>query len=412
MDRMIKRSVRIAVLILAACLTFLSADAPDIGDHITIRLMTLGQGDPVYIWFGHSAIVVDDEYQRTSLLYDYGVFDFQQENFYTNFAMGRLIYSIIVSPAQAHVYLARQTERNLRVATLDLPSEAKEEVATFLARDVLPGNNTYLYHHYYDNCSTRIRDIIDAATGGQFKAWAVSQEGSMTYREHVRRHTGHSFFMDWLLNFLQGPLIDRPITRWDDMFLPEELERSVLEFSYTDPQGDRIPLAASYEVVTQFASRPPVPEAWYPLWPKGLLLGIFLAAVSLASQSLRFRGVKGSSWGILNAFLGIFFGIFGTVLPFMMLFTDHDVTRGNLNLFMVNPLWLIIGVLGILHARGKADYTRQMVLLWRVLGVLSLVMLALRLFMEYPQQNMLTISIVLPLVLIQGQWWRWKRRDP
>ncbi len=369
-----------------------------------ISIVTLGQGDPVYIWFGHTAIISDDPRTGRALLYDYGVFDFLQDNFFVNFAMGRLIYSKISTPSYHHVYAAERDRRNMRVITLKLPAETRKDISAFLQQEVLPENNTYLYHHYFDNCATRIRDIIDDAVGGQFKQWAEAQEGRMTLRDHFSRHSGSSYPMLWLLNFLQGPRIDTPITRWEEMFLPFELEQAILEFSYIDVQGSSVPLAASNRVITEFAERPKVPHTWQPIWPYGLGIGFLL--MLLMVFIIRKQTAWTRIYGISQAAVGLFFGIFGTALLFMMLFTDHDVTRENLNALIVNPLWLGAVYWGIKYARGNASAQIRLVLLWRIIGIMSLASVIFRFFMEHPQGNQLTMAIVLPLVFIQGQWWK------
>ncbi len=388
-----------------------SLSAEDTEKEPEIRLMTIGQHDPVYIWFGHTSLIVDEPETGESTLYDYGVFDFQQERFYLNFAMGRLIYAKTASPPERHIYAAQRDERNLRIITLDIPAEQREETAEFLEREVLPGNDTYLYHHYYDNCSTRVRDIIDRATGGQFKEWAQAQSGRMTYREHFSRHAPNSFWMLWLLNFLQGSVIDYPITRWDEMFLPLELEAAVLEFSYTDPSGIQRELAADKLEVLNYAHRQEIPGEWEGVWPKGLAAGLLFAAAAAAGIWRLYRWAKGRSaqglrvYGLIQAVFGLAFGLIGSILLFMMVFTDHDVTRQNINLWMVNPLWLAAVFYGISAMRGNARSVKPLVYLWRGISVLSLIMVLYRPFMTYPQGNELSMAMFLPLIFIQGQWW-------
>ncbi len=377
-----------------------------------ISLVTIGQGDPVYIWFGHTALVADDPAEQTPLLYDYGLFDFQQDNFFLNFAMGRLIYAKAETPLRYYLYAAQEAERNFRMTPLNLPAGAGTAAAAFLKAEVQPDRNTYLYHHYDDNCSTRIRDIIDEAVGGQFRQWAQAQEGRMTIREHFSRHSRDSFFMLWLLNFLQGSVIDRPITRWDELFLPFELEQAVEEFSYLAEDGRSVSLSGGIRTVLEYEHRQPVPETWDPVWPKGLALGLLIAA--LTGYALRrmhrcLREGDGTGlkiYGSLQIALGGFFGLAGTILLFMMLFTDHDVTRENLNILMVNPLWLAAVYYGIMLVRGKAAYLRHLDALWRVIGVLTAGMVVIRLGMTYPQGNQLTMALLIPVILVQGRWQR------
>lgn len=383
---MVHRRLLATVMFLMLVLPLFSSDAPD------IRLVILGQDDPVYVWFGHSALMVDDSLNGDALVYDYGVFDFEQEQFFLNFAQGRLIYSKLASSARRQVYAAQMQQRDMRVITLNLPQEKRIKMAFFLNEEVQPGRNTYLYHHYEDNCATRIRDIIDDALGGAFYQWSSAQEGRMSYRGHFSRHAGNSYPMLWLLNFLQGPEIDKPITRWDEMFLPLELEQAVLEFPG---------LAGETVTVLEFPeTRSLIPETYTSPWPWFLLTGILVSGLLLFSR----RYLR--TYGIIQAVLGLLFGLLGTGLLVMMWFTDHEVTRGNLNALMVNPLWFALIPWGIAVARGKIYAMKHIVLFWRILSLAGAAVLIIRLFMEYPQGNQLTLALLLPILFVQAQWHR------
>jgi len=400
----------------------LGPEAAEYGEHLSIKLLTLGQGDPLYLWFGHTALIVEDHRRQISRLYDFGVFNFEQENFFTNFAMGRLIYGVMASPTERRMQIARYNQRNIRITELNLPPEKRLLVAAYLEEKVKPGNNTYLYHHYDDNCATRIRDIIDLAVDGQFREWAENIDDGMTFREHTRRHTHQNFFLDWILNFLQGGRIDLPISRWEGMFLPGVLETSVQEFSYReqpdDPESSFQPLAAAHQVITDFPGRDKILETWQPHWPKGFVFGsaaaviLFFPVFMIKRTRLRLQLNRTYRYirlhGILQAVTGLFLGLLGSVLFFMMFFTNHDVTFGNQNLFFVNPGYLAVLVFGIRAAvrpEQSEKPVRRITAIWRAETLLFLVMLIVKLFPGQYQWNMLTISLVLPVLLTQSRCW-------
>jgi len=341
-----------------------AADQPDKaqmaerGEYLTIKILTVGQGDSVYLWYGHIAIIVEDSLRNTEVLYDYGVFNFKQDNFFRNFAMGRLIYGVVAAPAAYRISQAEYELRNMTAATLNIPPEKRYEVAIFLQENVKPGNNTYLYHHYNDNCSTRVRDVINMAVDGQLKVWAEAQPGKMSLREHIHRHSGNNFFMDWVLNFLQSDVIDTQISLWDDMFLPEELNQNLLNFYYTDASGNSVKLVSNYEVLTDFPERKEVPPEPAKYWPVGIAVGILIGFIGLILYILYFK-TKSSLWraayGTYTACYGLLFGFFGTALLLMMIFTNQDVTFNNENVLLASPVLLWAGILGILIAVVKRN---------------------------------------------------------
>ena len=380
------------------------------GTYLTIKILTVGQGDPVYLWYGHIAIIVEDSLKGTEILYDYGVFDFKQDNFFRNFAMGRLIYGVVATPAVYRISQAEQESRNVTEATLNIPPEKRYEVAVFLQENVKPGNNTYLYHHYYDNCSTRVRDIIDMAVDGQFRTWAESQPGKMSYREHIRRHSGSNYFIDWVLNFLQSDVIDTEITLWDDMFLPEELNQDLQKFYYTDASGNSAKLVSSYEVLFDFPGRREVPSKPAVYWPAGIIAGVFLGFLGLILYVFYFR-TKKTLWralyGTYTACYGILFGFLGTALLLMMIFTNQDVTFNNENVLLASPVLLWAGILGIFIAAGKEKYIRLQKLLCLIQVSLGIFLLLLKSIFSktFDQQNWLTISLLIPSLLIMSRFW-------
>ena len=131
---------------------------------LEIDLVTVGRGDPLYVWFGHTGLVVRDKRVDRSVMYDYGIFSFD-DGFYKTFAMGRLNYQVWATSALARLNQAVSSERSVTKLKLNLDDSATIETINFLNFNVKEENNTYLYHHYRENCSTKIRHIIDKAVG-------------------------------------------------------------------------------------------------------------------------------------------------------------------------------------------------------------------------------------------------------
>ncbi len=384
------------------------------GEYLTIKVMTLGQGDPVYVWFGHIAIIVEDALTDNSVMFDYGVFDFRQENFYTNFAFGRLYYRAVASQATSRIKYALGENRDITILTLDIPPEKRYELYSYLIDNVKPENSTYLYHHYYNNCSTKIRDAIDMAVDGALKDWASRIPSEYTYREHIRRYTGNHYAMDFVLNFLQSDVIDRPISLWDAMFLPDVLESALLDFSYSDAQGRHIPLVKERQTIAKAEGRKGVPEHWTAHWPFGLLVGIIIGGIGVTLSMQSWRTQPFGSYtiglskhhriylGLYHTVIGLTGGMLGSLLLFMVVFTDHDVTYGNTNLLLCNPLMIIIGILGLFLMAGNMKILRYIQRLWIIMAMSGLALLFMRLFSIIDQQNQLSISVILPISCSMG----------
>ncbi|MDR3146541.1 MAG: DUF4105 domain-containing protein [Treponema sp.] len=387
------------------------------GDYLTLKIAVMGPGDELYFWWGHIALVIDDRVSGESRFYDYGLFSFDTENFFVNFAFGRLLYRCGVSPTELNYNAYKRTNRDITVYTLDLPAAKKEEVRAFADRNVLPENRNYYYHHFKDNCATRIRDIIDLATDGQFKEAFGEAPGRYTLRQHVRRHTWFSPFFDWLLNFFMGQDIDTPITVWEEMFLPREIGNRIDGFICRDPAGGERKLVSSVEVLNRALNRPAILDVPRRQWPRELVLGLAIAAVLVLLFRLeRKRPMAGRIlMGITQSLIGLFFGIAGSILFFMAFFTDHDYTYHNSNILYINPLLLAAVPLGILLA-GSKDSRRQgragMLLrcLWTYVLFGGVLTMAIKALPGFYQQNQVTQALVLPFALVLSLVPEWVRR--
>jgi len=337
------------------------AAEPAPGESLAVRIALIGPGDELYFRWGHFALIIDDLDAGTSRLFDYGLFSFQQADFFYNFAMGRLWFSIGVSDTWRSVLGWAQTNRDVIVYTLDIPPAAREAIRLRAEWDVLPENSDYLYHHFDMNCVTPILYMIDEATGGQFRGRLAYEPGRFTLRQHVRRHLWRSPFFDWLLNFLMGQGIDRPITVWEEMFLPSEAARNIAAFEWTDERGATRRLASGREEVFLSQGRAPVLDYPPARWPRQFALGLAVAAALAALFLVRGRRptLARKALGACHCALGLFLGLTGSLLFFLTFFTDHDYTFDNANILFANPLLLALVPLGIRLASARAERGRK-----------------------------------------------------
>jgi hypothetical protein len=369
-------------------------------EDLQIKLVTFGVGDRIVEWFGHTALVVIDERHDHGRLYNYGMFSFDS-TMLMKFAMGRLWFWVGEAPVKPTYKLYERYGRDVRILDLNLPPDERMEVAEFLANDVLPENRDYLYHHYDDNCSTRIRDIVNDAVDGRLKE--ISSEPSpLTLRDLTRIHSHHNPPMEMLLMFLMNDSIDQQITYWDEMFLPPRLENWVKKLEYENAEGEMVPLAGE-ERMYYDAGRDPLPEQPLKRWPYWLLVGLVVGGAAVLFgrwwQANPERKAARRTHGLVQALVGLLIGVPGLALFLMASFTDHEVTYWNENLFLANPLTFLALPLGLMIAFGS-DWARTW--LARVMylcAALAVVVLPLKLLPMFDQGNWLVIPFMLPIVL-------------
>jgi hypothetical protein len=396
-----------------------AAGTSDRGDYLTIKIAVMGPGDQLYFRWGHIALIIEDAVTGRNSFYDWGVFSFDADHFFVNFAFGRLLYRCAVSQAELSFRAYRNTNRDITVYTLDLPAYKKEEIRRFAEWNVLPENRNYYYHHFKDNCATRIRDILDTATDGQFRAAFGEVPGQYTWRQHVRRHLWASPFYDWILNFWMGQDIDAPITVWQEMFLPQKIGDCIRDFTYTDSMGTIRKLVSSVEVLNRAVNRSPVLAVPRRQWLRELAVGAATALLLCVFALIRRRRpVTGRVLlGVSHALLGLFFGGAGLLLFFMAFFTNHDYTYHNSNLIYVNPLLLAAVPLGLMMALGGKDKSkgksggfrthrfspeRPLCILWIYVFLGGVLTMVIKFLPWFYQQNQVDLALILPIALALG----------
>jgi hypothetical protein len=364
----------------------------------------MGPGDEIYLWWGHIGIIIEDALSGENNFYDWGVFSFENENFFLNFALGRLLYACTVSPAEYNIERNIRTNRDITTYTLDLSSEKKLELLRYAENNVLPENADYWYHHFNDNCATRVRDIIDTATSGAFKARYGEAPGRLTLREQVRRHTWFSPFWDWAVSFWMGRGIDRPITMWQEMFLPSEIGRNLEGFTYADENGATRALVSKVEIVNRAENRP-VPLDRPGRSYRELAAGIIAALVLAFAASRREKKIWQRVWGIGQSVLGLFFGITGFLLFFLEFFTNHDYTWHNANILCINPLLFIAVPYGLIAGftkNAERQKRAELILgiLWTIVFAGGVIALLLNFIPSLYQENFTNLILALPSALV------------
>jgi hypothetical protein len=379
-----------------------AAETKSRGDYLTVKIIVIGPGDELYFWWGHLGLIIEDELSGTSKFYDYGVFSFDNKNFFLNFAFGRLLYTSTASNTGDILRRYIETNRDITVYTLNLSAKQKESIMRTAERNILPEYRDYLYNHFSDNCVTRITNLLDDALGGQLYEMAGSTPGRFTLRQHVRRHTYFSPFWDWLLNFLMGQSIDSPSTVKQEMFLPSEVGRVLQTFYYIDDSGVKEPITSSVEVLNISEGRPAVLEKPRIQWPYELCLG---AAIALALLAFMLMSKKYSCCrvllGLSQSLLGLFFGLAGTVAVFMTFFTNHDYSWYNINVIFVNPLLLAALPLGLNSAFSRSEARRVLSAkilkgLWTYVFFGGVLTILIKLLPAFYQQNQVSLALVLP----------------
>jgi hypothetical protein len=361
--------------------------------------MTMGPGAAVWERFGHNAIWIDDLSQEPDTTYNYGLFDFRQEHFLLRFIRGQMWYWMAGFPAEPYVQTYVIVNRSVWLQELNLPPAARLELREFLRWNERPEHRFYHYDYYRDNCSTRVRDAIDRVLGGAIEAQTASRPTRTTYRFHTQRLTANDPLIFTGLLLALGQQVDRPISAWEEMFLPLALRDHARGVTVTGPDGGRVPLVASER--TLFESTAPPPPGAPPSWLQWyLLVGAVFGALAAALGGLaRRRAAARLGLGVLAVLWGSLSGLGGVVLAGLWAFTDHAMAYRNENLFQVNPLVLALAVLVPLALAGSGRAGRWARALALGLAAVSLLGFVLQVLPALDQVNGQVIALALPIHL-------------
>ncbi len=363
----------------------------DFWNSCEIWLVTIGEGDPLYSWFGHSALLVEAP-GYPAYFYDYGTFSFDADGFYKNFALGRLWFCCNISYAAYELAYLEETGRPYSQVKLNLTAGQKKAIINFLNINSSEEHRTYLYNHYTDNCATRLRDIINYATGGDFEAWAKTINGR-TFRQLASSALSKNRPIQWILEFLQSGQIDTSATLWDEMFLPAILEEALLQ--YGSSTGLLQPDTYDSSSLVSAGGVQPKSNLLF-----SVLTGLILSALCLL---LLWRGRTKGHWGLYKAYaftLNLFLGLLGTLLMFMMFFTNHNVTWYNENLLFVNPILIAMAIMTL--KVNKPKLRKTLIIIYRILLAILAILVVLKLILPsiFLQDNWTVFVVVAPYYLV------------
>lgn len=374
--------------------TLPGAQAPEAGTP-RIFLMTMGPGDAVWERFGHNGIVIEDP-SFGSYVFDWGRFSFDQPGFVPRLMKGRMQYWTEGAPTQLVISHYAQMNRSVWLQELNLTPEQAIALRDFVLLNQQEANKFYRYDYYRDNCSTRIRDIIDRAIGGQLEAFLTSKKVEHTYRSHTQRLTFDDVPTYTGLQLAMGHPIDRPLTAWEESFIPMELQKWVRQAKVQDAAGRKVPLVMREVTVFQ-ANREPLAERAPNLTIWYFAVGILLAGMLLLLGAGSPKRVRVIVLAALISLWTAITGFFGTLIALLWAFTDHAVTYYNENVLQVNPLLLILAAAAPMALLGSGRGRKTAARVALVVAGLSVLGFVLQILPNLDQVNGEIIALVMPV---------------
>ena len=364
--------------------TFSQTDSCD----LRISLLTCSPGTELYSTFGHSALRVVDKSTGTDIIYNYGVFDFNDPDFYAKFVRGKLLYYLDQENFIDFLYNYSADNRSVSEQLLQLTCSEKKEMQQFLFTNLRPENRSYKYDFLFDNCTTRLRDLVMKKSGKKYLTTDILSNQPTSFRNHIHYYLNMNR-MHWSklgIDLLLGAKLDRLMTADEAMFLPDYLEKG---FDSSSNAGT--PLVQ--QKIALYLKKDTGDMDGNPLTTPAFIFSFILGAIAVLSF-LSFRGSV-TLLALSDFLLFMVTGLLGVLLIFMWTGTDHQICANNYNLLWALPTHLIAAFL----TRKQTPFAKNY---FRFTALLSALLVLAWFFL--PQE---LNPAIIPVVLLLG-WRAWR----
>ncbi len=373
-----------------------AADVP--GSDLQISVLTFGPGEIYWERFGHNAILVRDTSTGSAIAYNYGIFDFNQKNFFLNFARGYMIYRIAADSLSSDLAMYREAGRSVTEQVLNLTPAQRLNLRQFLRWNARPENARYRYDYFVSNCSTRVRDALNSALDGSLQKQLQPRMAPLghSYRFEAVRLISPDLLLGLAMDIALGPAADRPLTIWQESFVPMVLSQALNTIHTDDSQGKAEPLVSSETTLLagRLLAEPKQPPQLLGLF---LIIGLGFAVLLLMLGASSHKATR-LAFTLLATAYTLFCGTGGLILAALWGLTQHWGGWYNENLLLLNPLILLLIPSLIAHVRRRpvSGVVRGLAALIALLATGSLLV---RLLPGCYQDNLHWIALFLPIHL-------------
>ena len=321
-----------------------SAAAQD-SSRIKISLLTCTPGEELYSTFGHSALRVIDSNSVTDHVYNFGTFNFDDAGFYLKFVRGHLRYYVNVEEFQDFKFGYIAENRGITEQDLNFTAAEKIIIHRALIENKKEENKFYMYDFFFDNCTTRLRDILVKYHQPKPLLPAVMPT-TYTFRNAIHQYLdgNNMLWSKFGIDILLGAPTDAVMTISQQQFLPENLMKAVDSTKNTELVSSSKNLYVLGESNTKKSFFTPL-----VLFASVLLVFVLL---SLFKNTITQNILK-----LLDSFLFFSVGLLGLLLVFMWVGTAHIMTKNNYNLLWAWPMHIVYAFFIHKSSRGVKTYS-------------------------------------------------------
>ena len=285
-----------------------------------MSILSIGEGPSLVDAFGHTAIRVKDEELKNDVVFNFGVYNFNSPNFYSNFVKGRPEYKLGV---QNYYNLTQNYVRQKRYIVehqLNLDQNSIKIIIDLLVEKL--NDPYYIYDYFRDNCTTRAADIVIDKTNNKFKDDKLESEDIVSYRELIHGKINENSWAALGIDLCLGAIIDKKIKTRETFFLPENL------MNYLDLyEGDIIKKNIIYRPESTISYRENIPSP--------LIINLILSLIIVAVTIFNFKRNKWNK--SLDTLIFLISGSIGVLIIYLWFFSNHFAGAQNFNFLWAFP---------------------------------------------------------------------------
>lgn len=380
------------ILTMSLLISGLSIHGNEMYDSLEISLLTCDPHDEIYSLYGHTAIRLQDPSQGFDMVVNYGLFDSSAPNFVLRFIFGLTDYSMGFASfemfKQEYTYYGSQvTQQKLNLTEAD-----KASIMEAIGVNARPENVVYRYNYFYDNCTTRARDILVNHISGKVR-YLAQADSSLTFRQLVHRCTKDHPWAQFGNDMLLGLQADSPIGQAEQQFLPGNLMQDFAHAQILHSDGSASPLVSKESIVVE-PRTVPSKDSGFPLRPHTCALILLAVTIAVTMWELYAKKI---CWGFDLALL-ITSGLAG-ILLFLMIFSEHPTVRLNLQLLLLNPLPLLFVYNVVRKLRHHQSH-----IWWRIWEILIILFFLGGFFQHYAEGMYVLALTLLARCVINGHF--------
>ncbi len=314
------------IVVLFISLFALRGFTQSIPSHLRISVLTCGPGEELYTVFGHTAIRIIDSTKQTDIVFNFGNFDFNDPDFYSKFIKGGLDYFLAISSFPEFMEEYRVDKRDVTEQELRLTDSTKLVIQKGLIEILNSPARSYKYDFLYNNCTSRVRDILINYAGLPTNKSIVPPKTTFRNLLYVYLNQGDHAWVKLGIDLLLASPVDRQVNKTEAMFLPDYLMRGIDSSVYNSKSG-----ILSAKTILNKGVAGTNTNSDMPLYVFSLF------AVIVAGISFLTNKIARSITRAIDFILFLVTGLVGCLLLFLWFGSDRGQFMYNYNLLLLLP---------------------------------------------------------------------------